>query len=152
MTHARRWLCLAYAAAALAALGGTWYQNVAYLRPDENWLTGFALATARFWRDTFANPASTSITIDIGWLTMSVCVLMVIESRRLAIPFVWLYILGGLLVAISFTFPLFLIARERRLAARGEADVPLGLSHADGVGFIGLAAIVGFMTIRSLVR
>ena len=43
---------------------------------------------------------------------------MVIESRRLDIRFPWLYVVFGLLVAISVTFPLFLIARERRLDAR----------------------------------
>ena len=30
---------------------------------------------------------------------------------------VWLYIAGGFFLAISVTFPLFLIARERRMAA-----------------------------------
>ena len=39
---------------------------------------------------------------------------MVIEARWLGVRFVWLYILGGLLIAISFTFPLFMIARELR--------------------------------------
>lgn len=37
------------------------------------------------------------------------------------IPYVWAYILGGMLIAISVTFPLFLIARERKLAT---ADRP----------------------------
>ena len=40
---------------------------------------------------------------------------MVIEARRVGVKFVWAYILGGFLIAISVAFPLFLIARELRL-------------------------------------
>ena len=42
---------------------------------------------------------------------------MVVEARKQGIPYVWAYIAGGMLIAISVTFPLFLIARERTLAA-----------------------------------
>jgi hypothetical protein len=44
----------------------------------------------------------------------------------------------GLLVAISVTFPLFLIARERRLGAREQASVASGLSRGDRIGLVGL--------------
>ncbi len=40
-----------------------------------------------------------------------------VEARRHAIRFVWIYVAMGFAVAISVAFPLFLIARERRLAA-----------------------------------
>jgi len=40
---------------------------------------------------------------------------MVAEARRLGIRFVWIYVVLGLLIAISVTAPLFLVARERRL-------------------------------------
>jgi membrane protein DedA with SNARE-associated domain len=40
----------------------------------------------------------------------------VIEARKHQIKFVWAYILGGALIAISVTFPLFLIARQLRMA------------------------------------
>ena len=46
---------------------------------------------------------------------LAVGILMVIEARKHGIPFVWAYIAGGLLIAISVTFPLFLIAREVRI-------------------------------------
>jgi len=51
---------------------------------------------------------------------------MVVEARKHNVRFVWAYILGGFLTAISFTFPLFLIARERRLAAEGASAPRLG--------------------------
>ena len=120
MPRSRVFLCWMYAAAAIMAMVGTWRQNVAYLRAEEGLVSGFVLATLRFWPDTLATPASTSITIDLGLLLLPVCALMIIESRRLAIRFVWAYIVLGLLIAISVTFPLFLIARERRLATRGK--------------------------------
>ena len=40
---------------------------------------------------------------------------MVIEARKHGVKYVWAYILGGFLIAISVTFPLFLLARELRL-------------------------------------
>ncbi len=46
---------------------------------------------------------------------------MVIEARKHGVRFVWLYILGGFFIAVSVTFPLFLIAREMRI---GASDSP----------------------------
>ena len=40
-----------------------------------------------------------------------------LEARKHGIKFVWLYVLGGWVIAISVTFPLFLIARELRMGA-----------------------------------
>jgi len=152
MPRSRLLLCWVYAVIALVALVGTWHQNVAYLRADEGVLTGFALATGRFWIETLATPASTSITVDLGLLLLPLFALMIIESRRLAIRFVWIYIVLGLLVAISVTFPLFLIARERRLAAGGESAGTLGFTGLDTVGLAALGAAMGGFTLWTLVR
>ena len=62
---------------------------------------------------------------------------MVIEARKHDVPFVWAYIVGGMLIAISVTFPLFLIARERKLAA---TDAP-GLKTLDVILLVALAAV-----------
>jgi hypothetical protein len=75
---------------------------------------------------------------------------MVIEARRLAIRWVWLYILLGFLVAISVTFPLFLIARERRIAAIGDASSDLGLSRADLAALVVLAGLTAAITVWTL--
>ena len=145
MPRARRLLCVYYGLLALVALIGTWGHNVAYLVPGEGPLTGFMNATARFWPATLATPASTSITVDIAMLSLAVAVWMLIEARRLGLALPWLYVIGGLLVAISVTVPLFLIARERALAARGEAPAELGLGHLDLVGLLALGAgAIGF--------
>jgi len=89
LPRSRQLLCGGYALIALVALVGTWSQNVAYFRPEEGAILGFGLATARFWPETFATPASTSITVDLGLLLLPLFTLMIIESRRLAIRFVW---------------------------------------------------------------
>ena len=150
MPRSRQLLCFFYAAVALLALVATWSQNVAYLDASEGPLAGFLGATARFWPATFATPASTSITVDIALFSLAAVALMVIEARRLQIRFVWLYAVGGLLIAISVTFPLFLIARERRLAARGEANEDLGFTGADTIGLLAFTALgcgVSFWTL-----
>ena len=152
MPRVRRLLCVYYGFLALLAFVGTWGHNVAYLRPDEGPIGGFVAATARFWPETLATPASTSITVDLGVLTLAASIWMLIEARRLAIRLPWLYVVFGFLVAISVTFPLFLIARERALAARGESTDTLGLGHLDIVGLflVGGAAVV--FTLWTLAR
>jgi hypothetical protein len=52
----------------------------------------------------------------------------------------------GVTVAISVTFPLFLIAREVRLAARQTGDVTTNdLAIRDIVGFAGLCALAAWL-------
>lgn len=121
MIASRKMLCACYAAIALAALVATWSQNVEYLPTGS-----LASFLPRFFDDTRANPASQSITVDILLFLLAAAIFMVVEARRLEIKFVWAYILGGMLIAISVTFPLFLIARELRLSGTGAAaGIPL---------------------------
>jgi hypothetical protein len=133
MSVSRRALCVAYGVIAVLALIGTWGNNLPYLQ------SGFAA----FWQDTLANPASRSITVDIFFLILAVFVLMVLEARRLAMRGVWLYLIFGMLVAISVTVPIFLINRERAMAAAKPLDAAGSLHAADVAGLVavGLAAI-----------
>jgi len=64
------------------------------------------------------NPAAASLSIDLAFFGLAAVIWMVVEARRLQIPWVWAYVVLSFLIAISVTFPLFLIARQRRLAAR----------------------------------
>ncbi len=107
MLMSRRLLCVVYAAIALVALVATWSQNIVFLRSGGS-LIGFFEALK-------VNPSSRSITADIFLFGFAVAILMVIEARRVGVKFVWAYIIGGFLIAISVTFPLFLLARELRL-------------------------------------
>ena len=107
----------------------------------------------RFWVDAVVNPASTSIAVDLGLLLLlPLFALMIIESRRLGIPLVWAYIVLGLVVAISAMFPLFLIARERRLAARGASTDSFGFTTADASGMLLLSAAAVVFTLGTIAR
>ncbi|WP_020647733.1 DUF2834 domain-containing protein [Solimonas variicoloris] len=146
MTVTRKLLCVAYASIALLALIGTWSHNVAYLP------LGFAGANLRFWGDTFANPASRSITVDLFFLSFAVLVWMVLEARRLHMRGVWLYLLFGLLIAISVTVPLFLIHRERVLAVRAPGTPAGRLATGDLIGLALLVLATLAYTATTLVR
>ncbi len=130
MTINRRALCGVYGAIAVVALIATWSQNLAYLDNPSSFLGSFL-------RDASASPGARSITVDIVLFFMAAAIFMVLEARKHDIPYVWAYIAGGLLVAISVTFPLFLIARERRLAAGGAPQVKTG----DAFGLAAITAI-----------
>jgi Terpene cyclase DEP1 len=123
----RKLLCVVYAAIALVALVATWSQNIAHLRSGGSYIG--------FWEDTKVNPASRSITADLFLLFLAVAILMVIEARKHGVKYVWAYILGGYLIAISVTFPLFLLARELRLE---KSDA----THLRGTDSILLAILV----------
>jgi hypothetical protein len=130
MTTTRKILCGIYAAIAAIALVGTWTQNAAYLGDSAGFLKTFL-------GDLKVNPASRSITVDIVLFFLAAAIFMVIEARKIGVPFVWAYIIGGMLIAISVTFPLFLIARERKLAATDEP----GLKTLDVILLVVVAAV-----------
>ena len=110
MTISRTLLCIVYAVTAVVALVGTWGNNIQYLD------LGFVGMNVRFWQDTFANPASRSITVDILTLGLAACTWMLLEGRRLSIRGAWLYVLFGVFVAMGAALPMFLLHRERVLA------------------------------------
>ena len=125
----RRILCVVYAAIAVVALVATWSQNIAFFREGGSFWG--------FFEALKVNPASRSFTVDIALLLLSVAILMVIEARRLGVRFVLAYILGGFAIAISVTFPLFLLARELRLEKSDATE----LRNVDSIL---LAALAGF--------
>ncbi|MGH8447324.1 MAG: DUF2834 domain-containing protein [Solimonas sp.] len=144
MTVTRKLLCVIYGLIALAALIGTWGNNAAYLE------LGFTGANLRFWQDTLANPASRSITVDLFFLSLVVLVWMVIEARRLHMRGVWLYLLFGMLIAISVTVPAFLIHRERVLAARAPGTPAGRLNRLDAIGVAVVSVAIAVYTILTL--
>lgn len=136
MISAQRVLIAFYALVAIAALAATWSQNIAYTG------AGPLGSLGAFVLDTKANPASRSITVDIGFFLLAAAAFMIIEARRLGVRFVWLYILFGFLVAISVTFPLFMIARELRIAANPGAPALWRFTAVDVAGLAVVAAVV----------
>ncbi|MEQ1491793.1 MAG: DUF2834 domain-containing protein [Terricaulis sp.] len=143
MSVQQRGLVGFYALVAVIALIATWGQNLTYV-----WQSGEMSALNQFLPDLRVNPAARSIAVDIGLFLLAASAFMVIEARRLGVRFVWLYILLGFLVAISVTFPLFMIAREMRLAAAPDTPAKWLLTASDVVGLaLVSAAVIGLSVV-----
>ena len=142
MTTAQRWLIAFYAVVAVAALVATWSQNLQLMTPGMGPLEPYAV----FTEQSRVNPASRSIMVDIGFFLLAACAFMVIEARRLGVRFVWLYILLGFVIAISVTFPLFMIARELRIAKAPKPDGSWSLTASDLIGLAVLTLVVVWLT------
>lgn len=144
MSISRKALCIVYGLVALLALVGTWGNNLAYLS------LGFTGMATQFWQETLVNPASRSITVDLFFLGLAVFVWMVLEARRLGMRGVWLYLLFGMLVAISVTVPIFLINRERTLARREPSSSAGTLGVLDIAGLAAVTVAIIAYTVLTL--
>ncbi len=146
MTISRNALCVFYALVALVALAGTWGNNIAYLD------MGIAAANVHFWQQTLVNPASRSITVDILLLGLAVITWMLLEARRLSMRGVWIYVLASVFIAISAAVPVFLIHRERALAARDGSASAGTLSFSELLALVVLGGVMLAYTLISLTR
>ena len=102
---------IVYGALAVVGLVGTWYFNLTY--------TGEASYLAAW----FANAASSSAAVDLLVAFAAGSIFMITERRRLGMRAPWLYVVFGAVLAFAFTFPLFLLLRERTLHAAETARV-----------------------------
>ena len=111
MIRSDKILCAIYAILAVVALIATWSNNLAFMigHPEN-------LQLQSWYNAVYANHAAASFTNDLFLLGIAGSVFIVVEGRRLHIRFFWLYILLSGPTAISITFPLFLIARQIRMA------------------------------------
>lgn len=134
MSPSRRALVVIYALTAAVGLVMTWIHNASYLH------LGLIPAYVQFWRDTVATPVSASVSIDVVCVNFAVVLWMLLEARRIRLKYVWLYVLAGFVFALSFAVALFMLQRERVLAARGEEGGP-GLNRSDLVGVVALAGL-----------
>jgi hypothetical protein len=111
MTNQDKFICAVYALISLVALPATWINNIAFMTQPSN------ASMLDFFRAAYVNAAAASLSNDLLLLAMAACIFMAIEGRRLGIRFVWLYIILSALIAISVTFPLFLLARQVKIAS-----------------------------------
>lgn len=100
---------IAYGVLAVVGLVGTWYFNLTY--------SGEASYLAAW----FANAASSSAAVDLLVAFTAGSIFMIVEGRRLGMRAPWLYVVFGAVLAFAFTFPLFLLVRERALQAADAA-------------------------------
>src|SRR5262245_40618528 len=135
MSQTRRMLCIFYGLVAFTALIATWSQNLLYFQGENP--AGFG----QYLLDLKASGSARSFTVDIGLYLLSGTGLMVGEGRRLGVKWVWAYVILGFGIAISVTFPLFLIAREMRLAKTETTASEVKLTGTDIAG-LALTTIV----------
>lgn len=100
-----------YLTLAILGIVVPWYYNIQF----------FANAgLLEFVNQSSANLAAKSIGFDLFIATVTGSTWMYLESKRVGIRFVWLYILLGILVAFAFALPLFLFMREIELEKPSE--------------------------------
>jgi Terpene cyclase DEP1 len=108
MTTKDKFTCATYALIALLALPATWVNNIAFMQQPNNSFMDFINAA-------YVNAAAASLSNDLLFIAFAASMFMVIEGRRIGVRYVWLYLIFSALVAISVTFPLFLLARHIKL-------------------------------------
>lgn len=113
MTRAETIRCWIFGAIALAALIGTQWTLVDYIAGSGG--------LGEFLEATVDGHAAVFLTIDLLAVAVAATVFMVVEGRRIQLPWLGLYVALVFLVAVSVAFPLFLLARTRRLAAARDS-------------------------------
>jgi Terpene cyclase DEP1 len=109
MTTKDKLICATYGLIALIALPATWINNIAFMsQPTNNSMLDFG-------RAAYANAAAASLSNDLFLLAAAAIIFMVIEGRRVGVRYLWVYLLLSPLIAISVTFPLFLLARHLKM-------------------------------------
>ena len=102
---------LNYLYLSLAILGilYTWYYNILYFQSVEN------ASFIGFMQDAQINFAGKSFGADLTVVVFTFFIFLTTESLRLKIKYWWLFIPFTFLIAVAFTFPLFLYFRQRKL-------------------------------------
>jgi hypothetical protein len=113
-------LSVIFAVIGVVALVATWSQNIAFFTMAGNGgLIGFV-------KGGYVNPAAASLSNDLLLVAVAAMVWMVVEARRLGIPRAWIYVLLGFIIAISVSYPTFLIVRQRKLASLRSSESRAG--------------------------
>lgn len=97
---------------AAAGLVGTWWFNLVSIGGGEDYLGGW-----------FASAASSSLAVDVLVTAVAACVFSIVEGRRVGLRHAWVLVPLTFVVALAFTFPLFLAWREHALRRAARAAV-----------------------------
>jgi hypothetical protein len=118
MTNQDKFICATYALIAIAALPATWINNLAFMQQPNNTFADFFVAA-------YANAAAASLANDLFLLAIAASIFMVVEGKRVGVRYVWLYLVLSGILAISVTFPLFLLARQLKVIDRQSEQSPI---------------------------
>lgn len=141
MSMSRKVLCGIYGAIAVLAFFGTWGHNVKYLH------LGFWGSQGAIWRESLINPAARANTVDLACSGLAVFIWMLLEARRLGIGGVWIYALFFMIAGISVSVPVFLIHRQRALAAQDGSAIAGTMTKPDAGGLIAGSIVVAAYTV-----
>jgi Terpene cyclase DEP1 len=93
-----------YGLLGIGGLLGTYYFNSQSGNMEGGYLEGW-----------FANSAASSAAVDLLVVFAALCIFMFLEGRRLGMRFPYLYGILAVPTAIAFTFPMFLLVRDRHM-------------------------------------
>ncbi len=116
MTTKDKLICVTYGLIALLAIPATWINNIAFMSQPNNSFMDFVNAA-------YVNAAAASLSNDLLFVAIAASMFMVIEGRRVGVRYVWLYLIFSAVVAISVTFPLFLLARQIKITNPQSAQI-----------------------------
>lgn len=83
-------------------------------------LTATQVDGATFLDDIFANPATTTVTIDLLIMGIGIVMFLVVEASRLGMRRPWLWAILAVPLPGAFLVPLFFVLRERRLQSDNQ--------------------------------
>lgn len=94
-------------ALALIGLGLTWYFNLLFFSG------GGSIAPDSFLPSAFANPLTTSITLDVYWSALVFSIWIVAERNEPRVPRPWIYVVLCFGIGLAFALPLYLGRRAQ---------------------------------------
>ena len=106
-----------FAVCGILGILATWYFNLQYIQE-----TG-GFSPLDFIESTYATAASSSISNDLLIVVIVFLFWSYTEAKHLGMSHWWVYLVLTFLIAIAFSFPLFMLMRERTITkAKGEPD------------------------------
>lgn len=99
-----------YLALAILGICWTWYFNIQFFK------TAADTSMSNFIDQCLTTFPAKSVGADITVVCLTFFAFMIPEAIRLKMKFWWLLIPLTFMIAIAFTFPLFMFFRERKLA------------------------------------
>jgi hypothetical protein len=104
----------AWSTFAVLAFTGTWIHGIKYIEMKLGWWGFWEM----YYEQSIDNLAGRSNLVDLYLFGYGVFIWMIMEARRLKMRFIWLYPVAFLLIGISTFVPIFMINRQRALAAQ----------------------------------